>query len=672
MIKRRLSFEGIFFAAVAIVFVLLSMALARFNFDLHHDGYAFSQSLKLINGKLPFEDVYMQYGPLFHYILAGIIFLEGDVVFASRVLAIFLLTLTALMPSLFDYKQRKIWLFVSGIWLLNCYWFAPYEQYFPQFHPSQISLLLFISCAFLILRLNFDARGINKSILLLSTLTFAALLTKINFGILLFFGASIALWYKSGQMKFVLSYTCYLIVIGGLLALAVGLNSMTTIMASHYNYALSNNVFEGVYNTFWMNERHGHVHRAMVLLYVVPCVIIVLAIPKIIEKKITVWFNIVPSSHHVDDRVFILSTMAFCLWLTIYPTGAFQHIWYGSFLALGVCLIKLRESLSDYAYKFILCTGMVLSTLIFGSNLAQKYTTLTDYVIFDLDYLTKIRLAPEVGRSLEHIQKQIYRMRTDKCAMLNLTPNALFTPSNSAVCSLGDGKAEFIWESEYKAKYSEGFKKFSDQSLLIVSDSLFPSLTRRLEFAETDFNQDHVNGFFVFGSPRALFLTELRGKKNWTKIVKFPEKQNASSKIDIFYGTTLIQIGENIKYALQCAEARNLLADDPTLPLELKKSKKKCELEHKLENTIDFQNAGFLLFHMRTRYGLVPINLYTPEQLLQDGCQIAFDETELTISLDFTIRRQQSQGGCSELHYVNKFNLITLGWSPEVAQVKLN
>ena len=58
---KNLSLINIF---TILIFLIFSVIVIRYQYDGHHIGLIYSNSIDLLNGKLPYKEIFIQYGIL--------------------------------------------------------------------------------------------------------------------------------------------------------------------------------------------------------------------------------------------------------------------------------------------------------------------------------------------------------------------------------------------------------------------------------------------------------------------------------------------------------------------------------------------------------------------------------------------------------------------------------
>ena len=193
MKKSHLSLEAmspsncatIVFIGSISLFLVFSSLLVPYNFDLHHDGYTLTQSWQAAKNSPLAGETYFQYGILYHYVLGGLLLLGDGSPILSRYVAIALVLSSVAILLNSSVSHRLPVAMALGLWSLQSYWFEPYLQFFVQFHPSQIGLLLFSAVLYVLQRAIQAGKLTIIQLILLITLVMLCLFTKINFGILL-------------------------------------------------------------------------------------------------------------------------------------------------------------------------------------------------------------------------------------------------------------------------------------------------------------------------------------------------------------------------------------------------------------------------------------------------------------------------------------------------------
>jgi len=139
-----------------------------------------------MGGETPYLEVFIQYGPVFHYIYGLLLFLSNQSLFFTKLMGLVLIICNCVVFYTVGGHRYRIEKTIAIIlWLFSCYWFLPYDQYFVQFHPSQLCLVFFS----LSLKITVDlVHEKSPPFWVLIALPFAVLVTffsKMNFGILL-------------------------------------------------------------------------------------------------------------------------------------------------------------------------------------------------------------------------------------------------------------------------------------------------------------------------------------------------------------------------------------------------------------------------------------------------------------------------------------------------------
>ena len=315
-----------------LVFTGVSAILAPFNFDLHHDGYSLTQSWRAVENPALSGDNFFQYGILYHYLLGGLLSLGDGSPMLSRYVAIGLVLSSAAILFKASGRHRLLAAMALGLWLLQAYWFKPYLQYFVQFHPSQIGLLLFAVVLYVLQRAIQTGRLTIIQLILLILFVILCLFAKINFGILLALAITLSLCVMRVSL---VSVICFITVICLTASLFFGLHlqfggpAATEAFDVHVSHVTDFGVMKGIENTFWLNPDHGSVLPAYRILLILPCLSLLFAIIGTVAKGADILPRKIADFAGSKDLQ-IYAVMGLGLWGTIFPTGSFQHLWYGS------------------------------------------------------------------------------------------------------------------------------------------------------------------------------------------------------------------------------------------------------------------------------------------------------------------------------------------------------
>lgn len=570
-----------------LVFLTFSIWLAPYNFDLHHDGYVLTQSwlgrIEGSNGEQPFQ----QYGILFHYILGLLLDIDGGSPLLSRYFGIALIACSSLI-FFAAIKTSRLSVGLSlTIWLSQCYWATQHLQFFVQFHPSQLGLLCFSINFFLIQHLSDQVRKAGLQVLLMILVCVVCIFVKINFGILLLSATTIALLVKRPKNVFwfclITSLVLASVSIG---VVAIELASIREAFSFDVNAGHLRHVglIEGIRNTFWLNTDHGSVHLTYRILFILPAVFVVWTIFSFFKATVgrgmpAILIEFVSSN---DNR--ILAIMALALWCTIFPTGSFQHIWYGCPLAM----IFAARFISSFLRSSVLWIVTSIVVFVAFQNLvevgASKVVRTSSFEAAGFGLLKEIKVSPSVLNYLKKIEEintvgSIYARSDNVCKTLNLTVNGIFVRNPESFCSVDSGLRNFTWHSEMHLPYKEFENRISSWRGGVVSPT--PDLVAALEFVSHNrvYGQD-------FGVDNFFFISH-------AGIPKSPQQKTGESRFENGPGMSIKEWrsaigkgGDNLsdlpdrKVFLQfeCGFLRHMKSMKPDLPMSVVQDDGECRL----------------------------------------------------------------------------------------------
>ena len=174
---KNLSLINIF---TILIFLIFSVIVIRYQYDGHHIGLIYSNSIDLLNGKLPYKEIFIQYGILTTIINSIILLIfDGKIFFISFFNTIFYsLGVLYLSKTVNNFTNLKF-SFLSTVIIL-CNHPVPWLPW-----PNYIAFF-FISISFYLISLNNKNYFLIGFFLSLSNLTRQDLFIPIVLSILIF------------------------------------------------------------------------------------------------------------------------------------------------------------------------------------------------------------------------------------------------------------------------------------------------------------------------------------------------------------------------------------------------------------------------------------------------------------------------------------------------------
>lgn len=575
---------NVILAGALLLFSALSIWLAPYNFDLHHDGYALTQSWLGLSIDPETGKPFQQYGAFYHYILGLLLYLGDGSPIISRYAGICIILLTSILLFAGTKQHRTGVSIVLGIWLSQCYWATPHLQFFVQFHPSQLGLLFFAFNYFLISDLTADSRTTNQRILWLALSCVLCLFSKLNFGLLLFPVTLGAILVKrpSVAMRFAIA--------SGLL-LAIGVTAISDTFSDtqellrfgvNTDHVKHVGVVQGVENTFWLNPEHGSVHEIYRILFILPSIFILWWLSTFtgIKQKLRMPLDLELFTCAKDNRVLVI--MALALWCTLFPTGSFQHLWYGSPLALIFAAIVMSTFLQPTMI------WIVTSLVIFGAfqnfvaGFTGKLVYSNDYKRADIGLLEGLKLSPSVIDYLTEIQRisEIGTMHApleNVCKTLNLTVNGIHVRDPETFCSIDSGVRNFSWASEMRLPYHQFEKRLLSWQGAVISPT--PDLISFMRPVSniTVHGQD-------FGTENYFFISQPNNPENASQAVYSAEGKETSfmsvkewrmAVVDHHMSNASIP-DSKVFFTGECDLLERVMTQHPSLPMTVAPDGKAC------------------------------------------------------------------------------------------------
>lgn len=455
--RRWLLFSRAALTIGAVLFVLSSVYLSQFNFDLHHDGYIFSQSGMLFRG-VPASDVFMQYGLLYHAVVSLSLLTSDGNIYPSRIIAIIIVLMTVAICHFSLRSSMKCHHLGLTIWLLGCFWLSRYFQFFVQLTPSILALFL-LSILFLIFCLRERLRiNEQKTIVFCSFITVCLLHTKLNFGAVSILLCAVCFLTQGFKMSQVLLYclTCIVFFCLTLFGVGYSLSEVRSVFGFHQNFVNESGFLNGLYRTFLLDPSHGGVHRPFLVLFYVPLLTI--------SFHISMKFNLIGSCLSwpriseviVDRKNQLLAFFALACWLTIFPTGSYQHIWFGGLFGV-LFLIRLIERLpiSFKLRSLLLGSLLCVSLANFAYGFGSKVYHLEEFTHEGKGPYANIILSDEQKRFTDFVQMASQDNNYGECDILNLTPNGIYSIPLGGFCSIEDNGSNFFWASNNNLTFDQ-------------------------------------------------------------------------------------------------------------------------------------------------------------------------------------------------------------------------
>jgi len=173
-----------FFFLIALIDFFYSVSLYQYIYDGHHHGYMFANANDLLNGRLPYKEIFIQYG-----ILTTLLHSISILIFGANIISINLITcafysLTVFLISQIVAKKTNI---IFGLLSLFVIFFNhpipwyPWSNYFSLFFLV-LSFYFFLNLT----NINIFAVGISLSLICLSRETYFTVIALVNLLIIIF------------------------------------------------------------------------------------------------------------------------------------------------------------------------------------------------------------------------------------------------------------------------------------------------------------------------------------------------------------------------------------------------------------------------------------------------------------------------------------------------------
>lgn len=585
-VVRNLNCATMSLAGSFLLFLVLSLLLVPYNFDLHHDGYTLTQSWRAIENSVLSGDNFSQYGILYHFVLGGLLFLGDGSPILSRYVAIGLVLSSAAILLKASGGHRLPVAMALGLWLLQSYWFKPYLQYFVQFHPSQIGLLLFSAVLYVLQRAIQTERLTNIQLILLILFVILCLFAKINFGILLALATTLSLCVMRVSPVSVICFVTAICLTASLffgLHLHLGGLGATDALNVHVSHVKNFGVMKGIENTFWLNPDHGSILPAYRILLILPCLSLLFAIIGTVAKGADILPRRIANFAGSKD-VQICAIMGLGLWGTIFPTGSFQHLWYGSSILLCFAFLFATAFLRTN-WKWLLSSLILfMGFQNFVSGIAGKYFNVSRFTEVEAGLLAGLRVPPEVNDFLVSVDRLDALARNESlgkgdCRTVNLTVNGIFVHEPRNFCSVDSAARNFNWISDMDLSFTQFENRLTSWQGGVISPT--PDLMAVMEFL----SQSRIHGQ-DFGTDNFFFLSRSGiPKTDRQQMPARTSKRELAMSVDEWRGaieelgdSTLGLPDKRVFISFECGLLRHIESTKPELPMSVVKGEDGCLL----------------------------------------------------------------------------------------------
>lgn len=603
---------------VLFIFVIFSVWLAKYNFDIHHDGFVLSQTDRLLHGEKPYNDVFLQYGLLFHYIMAILLKIGGHDPLISRYFGIGLIAIISLLFFMSCHDRSIEVNFSLLLWLINCYWNSQFVQYYVQFHPSQLALLFFVLSYYLLIKAIDGGKITKKIAFFLALNAFLATYSKINFGFMLTLAVIASLIYLESFRWVLRYYLFYLFAMHVAMVIVceyIGIDIFNGLFAFGYKFVMQSGLVPGIKNLIWLNTDHGNVFRYQRLIYLLP--IILLGMSFCCKKNLNKYFDII----YNDKKIIFTCIFAIFLWLTIFPTGSFQHIWYASIFGIYINVI-LISNLLPTKYTILLFIGVFISTFLFvAEQLSIKLIGLNNFdnsVKVDGSYFESLLVSPKVRDVYSYIQKI---SKKNHYKILNLTDSAFYVRDYYNIISANSNRRGFTWISYFDSDYDDFSRKLLSHEGVIISK--FDNLDIILKSAVhiKDLPCDFAKDFNAYNGLVAQI------EKPFNGIIKSYINESGAEyyitfndNLDYLSDNIFLLVGDSLYYTLECSTADKIFAHDSSLFQKKTYHDNICQLNANVNN---ISHIVSIMEYMELLYSIHPdnvVDLSKSDGTICDGC----------------------------------------------------
>ena len=473
-----------------------------------------------------------------------------------------------------------------GLWLLQAYWFKPYLQYFVQFHPSQTGLLLFSAVLYILQRAIQTERLTNIQLILLILFVILCLFAKINFGILLALATTLSLCVMRVSPVSVICFItaiCMTAILFFSLHFHLGGLATTEALDVHVSHVRNSGVMKGIENTFWLNPDHGSVLPAYRILLILPCLSLLFAIIGKVAKGADILPRRIANFAGSKDLQ-IYAIMGLGLWGTIFPTGSFQHLWYGSPILLCFAFIFATAFLQTN-WKWLLSSLILfLGFQNFVSGIAGKYVNVSGFTEVEAGMLANLRAPPEVNDFLVSVDRLDALARDEglgkgDCGTVNLTVNGIFAREPLKFCSVDSPARNFNWISDMNLSFTQFENRLTSWQGGVISPT--PDLMAVMELL----SQSRIHGQ-DFGTDNFFFMSRSGlPKTDRQQMPALTSENEAAMSVDEWRFAieevrhpALSLPDKRVFLSFECGFLRHLKSTKPELPMSVVEGDGACLL----------------------------------------------------------------------------------------------
>lgn len=241
-----------FFLLVAFINFVYSINLYQYIYDGHHHGFMFTNAIDFINGRLPYREIFIQYGIFTTLTQAFALKIFGQNLISINIITCILYSLTILLISLIIIKKTNhIYGFLSLfiIFLNHPIPWLPWSNYYAFF---------FIILGFFFLqnlkKSNIFFSGLFFSLVCLSRETYFSIISAIIFFIIIY----LILKKKnklifSFTLGFIIPYSIFFIYLfyNNIFYDWVSYLQLPKLYISKYNFNIYKIILEGIFNKFF-------------------------------------------------------------------------------------------------------------------------------------------------------------------------------------------------------------------------------------------------------------------------------------------------------------------------------------------------------------------------------------------------------------------------------------
>ena len=542
---------------VVIIFSLSTGWLSFFDYNLHHDGYAITQSLRIIQGETPYVEVFLQYGPAFHYLYGLILLFNENAFLISKFFGLILILLTCWIFFLAGEKSDRVDKAIAiAFWLLSCYWFLNYSQYFVQFHPSQLGLLLFVACY----KLLVDSASKNKIPNLIAVLlpigATVAFFVKMNFGVFLAGAVFSSLFFiqKTRHLQVWYIGVALIVIVVATWAFDVFNISVLNYLNFFKNFSSKNGFLWTLgLSTVHLDFDHGNVQPWHRLFYLVPTTVLLFAIAIKGFKSHT---DILAENSRVDllfnsPQIQICCVFAIWLWMTVFPVGAYQHIWYSSLFSIFLIIRILRAFLNGMIFSVLATLVLMHFSISTAGQFLLKINYVSNYVKADGFVAKDLFVSEKVNSILNTVHN--FERRPD-CSVLNLSNIAFPLKRPKVVCGVFEERSSFTWPDNWNQRFFDYKNMMLGWDKPVLSHSHYHGLNRKYVMHESNIGQDFTEDFFVFDD-------KVEADFVFTEGYLFGPNRFATNFLNggPSRSPNFIQFGKDLYYNIDCNELNDVL-----------------------------------------------------------------------------------------------------------------